>query len=96
MGGAGGRHLFQEVLWSRLLGRWALVWVRMRLTLGEVLEGAAGLIRGNDAREVELGDPSVRRADDLAEVGAVLRGQGGKGVGAMRWARGKMGFAEQV
>lgn len=96
MGGARGRHLLQKVLGGRLLGSWALVWNWMRLTLGEVLKGAAGLLRGNDAREVELRDPGVRRPDDLAEVGAVLQGQRGEGVGAMRWALGKMGFAQQV
>lgn len=96
MGGASGRHLLQKVLWSRLLRRWTLVRIWMRLTLGEILKSAAGLIGGNNAREVELRDPSVRRPDDLAEVRAVLQGQRGKGVGAVRWALGKMEFAEQV
>lgn len=96
MGGARGRHLFQKVLRRRLLGSRALVRIGMRLALGEVLKRAAGLIRGDDAREVELGDPSVRRPDDLAEVGAVLQGQRGEGVGAVRRALAQVGFAEQV
>lgn len=96
MGGARRRHLFQKVLWRRLLGRWSPVWIWMRLALWEVLKSATGLIGGNDAREVELGDPSVRRPYDLTEVRAVLQGQRGKRFGATRRALGGMGFAEQV
>lgn len=94
MGGARGGHLLQKVLW--LLGHGPPVWVGMRLALWEVLKGAAGLIGGNDAREVELGDPGVRRPYDLTEVGAVLQGQGSEGLGAVGWALGGMGLAEQV
>lgn len=94
MGGARGRHLLQEVL--RLLGQRPPVWVGVRLALWEVLKGATGLIGGNDAREVELGDPGVRRPYDLTEVGAVLQGQRSERLGAVRRALGGMGLAEQV
>lgn len=72
--------LLKVVGWGVLAGVW--VWSRLGhgLTFGEVLQRAAGLVRGNDSGQIKLWDPCGRGADHIAQVRPVPHGHRGEGV----------------
>lgn len=102
-GAGGGGQLFEELLRGGLPRRLPLVeaLLLLRLALGEVLQGAAGLIRRHDAGQVKLGDARVGRPDDLAQIRPIAHGhrrEGGLGRVQRVWSTPLVGqpFAEQV